>query len=109
LAQAEEKKKPDTSGREVTDMLKELKKQQQQLLLRFDNLMQALEKKRPDPEVIEGKTPAPVPVYSGATVNIIRNLKNQEYKFDPRVQQHYNDSCCLAGDTSCCFPPLEKQ
>src|SRR5215813_13302923 len=84
LAQAEEKKKPDTSGREVTDMLKELKKQQQQQLLRFDNLMQALEKKRPDPEVIEGKTPAPVPAYSGATVNIIRNLKSQEVD-PPRV------------------------
>ena len=26
--------------------------------------------------------PAPVPVYSGATVNIIRNLKKEEYKVD---------------------------
>jgi hypothetical protein len=60
---------------------------------------QALEKKRPDPEVIEDKTPRAraVPVYSGATVNIIRNLKQQVPD---------NDSCCWPPwDKSCCFHP----
>jgi hypothetical protein len=44
---------------------------------------QAQEQKRPDPEVVQDKTPKPA--YSGATVNIIRNLKRQEYRVDREV------------------------
>jgi hypothetical protein len=62
--------------------------------------------KRPDPEVIEDKTPAPVPMYSGATVNIIRSLKSQEYSI--WHEGLHNDSCCWGRDRSCCFPPLWK-
>ena len=37
---------------------------------------------RPVPQVPAKAQPAPVPVYSGTTVNIIRNLKKEEYKVD---------------------------
>jgi hypothetical protein len=51
---------------------------------------QAQEQKRPDPEVIEDKTPAaPMPVYSGATVNIIRNLKSQQYSIQRTLPEGY--------------------
>ena len=36
----------------------------------------------PAPQAPARAQPAPVPVYSGATVNIIRNLKKEEYKVD---------------------------
>ena len=36
----------------------------------------------PAPQAPAKAQPAPVPVYSGATVNIIRNLKKEEYKVD---------------------------
>jgi pilus assembly protein CpaB len=36
----------------------------------------------PPPQAPARAQPAPVPVYSGATVNIIRNLKKEEYKVD---------------------------
>ena len=40
---------------------------------------------RPVPQAPTKAQPAPVPVYSGATVNIIRNLKSQEYKVDREI------------------------
>ena len=43
---------------------------------------------RPAPQAPQAPAkaqPAPVPVYSGATVNIIRNLKSQEYKVDREI------------------------
>jgi hypothetical protein len=64
---------------------------------------------RRDPEVIEDKTRAPVPLNSGAAVSIIRNLKNQEYKVPRDWPSNVNDSCCSPPwDKSCCFQPLWK-
>ena len=43
---------------------------------------------RPAPQAPQAPAkaqPAPVPVYSGATVNIIRNLKSQEYKVEREI------------------------
>jgi hypothetical protein len=51
---------------------------------------QAQEQKRPDTEVVQDKTAKPV--FSGASVNIIRNLKSQEYSIEREAP--HNDSCC---------------
>ena len=40
---------------------------------------------RPVPQAPAKAQPAPLPVYSGATVNIIRNLKSQEYKVEREI------------------------
>jgi pilus assembly protein CpaB len=40
---------------------------------------------RPVPQAPAKAQPAPVPVFSGATVNIIRNLKAQEYKVEREI------------------------
>ena len=46
---------------------------------------------RPVPQAPAKAQPAPLPVYSGATVNIIRNLKSQEYKVEREIP-HSADS-----------------
>jgi hypothetical protein len=61
---------------------------------------------RPDPEVTgeQAEEKKKIPVFSGATVNIIRNLKQHEWKVEREIL--HNDSCCWPPwDKTCCFHP----